>query len=405
MGQPKTMKRRTVFASLWSAGGPQSDDGPSSTSRLNQTISFDVTQQQNSINIQGDGIEVFFAVEGVALPGKVDPSFAVWGLLQRAMEEGFNLHINQPIDPRVAENAEHLSQIWETWAPNHFRSVKVTSASGWSRARASRKPRVHLYSGGVDSTYSLLTNQSQGDPRFAVTVCGVDQTHEGNFANLIEKTAPLLKKLNYQRISVSTNAQRNPPALTHGFTLAASAFLLSDLFSCSALAADSTLAEDMATFPWGTNHVTNEYFCGSDFFIETVGNDSKRTKKIATLVDAGIDPQWLSFCRKAIPANCGTCGKCVRTKAMFLVATGSIPEIFLDNRFDHSLFEEIGSKYAHRVHLFDIYHCAKDRGMLDKFPGLEKAVEQSRLQAEAYEELNKPRNLEKPNKKSKPLRS
>jgi hypothetical protein len=177
------------------------------------------------------------------------------------------------------------------------------------------------------------------------------------------------------------------------------------MFSFSALAADSTLAEDMATFPWGTNHVTNAYFAGSDFLVQTVGNDCKRTEKIATLVDAGIDPQWLSFCRKAIPANCGTCGKCVRTKAMFLVAAGGIPEIFLDNRFDHSLFEEIGSKYAHRVHLFDIYHCAKDRGILDKFPGLEKAVEQSRLQAAAYEELNKPRNLEKPNKKAKRPRS
>ena len=405
MSQPKSKRTRTILESLWSTGRPQTGDQSPSISRLNQTISFDVRQDGNSINVQGDGIDVVFSVEGVALPRRADPSFAVWGLLQRAMEEGFNLHINEPVDPRVAANAEQLSQVWEMWAPNHFRSIKVTSASGWSRGSEIRKPRVHLYSGGVDSTYSLLKDRLPDAPGYAVTVCGVDQTHEGNFPSLLDKTAPLLDKLNYERISVWTNAQRNPPALTHGFTLAASAFLLSDLFVCGTLAADSTLAEDMATFPWGTNHVTNEYFAGSDFFVQSAGADSKRTEKIAALVDAGIDPTWLSFCRKAIPANCGTCGKCIRTKAMFLVATGNIPNIFVNNRFDYALIKEIGSKYAHRVHLFDIYHCAKNRGMLDKFPGLENVVEQSRLQAAAYEALHKPRNLEKSKKKAKRLKS
>ena len=66
-----------------------------------------------------------------------------------------------------------------------------------------------------------------------------------------------------------------------------------------------------------------------------------------------------------MPDNCGTCRKCIRTKAMFLVSTGSIPEIFVDNSFNEVLAQQMARKFSERVHLFDIYHCARNRGVLD----------------------------------------
>ena len=70
--------------------------------RIGKTITFDVTQDGNEVAAHGDGIEANFAVSGINLPANVDANFAVWGLLPRAMEEGFNLHLNRPIDPVVA---------------------------------------------------------------------------------------------------------------------------------------------------------------------------------------------------------------------------------------------------------------------------------------------------------------
>jgi hypothetical protein len=375
----------SILEFLGGTGRSSPTTGRPLKSRPGQTIAFDVTQNGNEISIHAAGIDIFFAVEGLALPTKTDPSFAVWGLLPLAMEEGFNFHINHPIDPLVAANAEHLSKIWEMWTPHRSYSVKVSGQSGWSRLERTRRPLVQLYSGGIDSTFSILKHRNPEANGVTATVCGVDKTQEENFPSLIAKTEPLLKMLNYDRVLIRTNAQRDPPALTHGFTLASCLFLLSDLFEEGTLAADSTFAEDMATFPWGTNHVTNEYFAGSDFSIRTVGTDVKRTEKIAAIVEAGIDLGWLSFCRsrRVIPDNCGICGKCIRTKAMFLVATGSIPKIFLDNSFDESLLRKMGEKYSHRVHLFDVYHCAQERGMLDKIPGLETLVEECRAQAAA----------------------
>jgi hypothetical protein len=138
----------------------------------------------------------------------------------------------------------------------------------------------------------------------------------------------------------------------------------------------------MATFPWGTNHVTNEYLAGSDFSVRTIGADVARTDKITAIMGAGLDPRTLSFCRKrgVMPDNCGTCRKCIRTKAMFLVSTGSIPEIFADNSFTETLAKEMAKNFSERVHLFDIYHCARNRGVLDKIPTLAALVEQCRAQ-------------------------
>jgi len=162
--------------------------------------------------------------------------------------------------------------------------------------------------------------------------------------------------------------------------LASCLFLLSDLFEQGTLAADSTHAEGMLWFPWGSNRVTNAYFVGSDFSVRTVGAEATRTEKIMKIIAAGIDPQWLSFCRKrgVFPDNCGTCRKCARTKAMFLAATGSIPQIFRDNGFDEALFGRMIRKSSDRAHLFDIYFCAQDRGTSDKIPGLATMIDEFR---------------------------
>ena len=118
--------------------------------RIGETIAFDIAQDGNEIAARGDGIEVNFAVEGIDLPPKADANFAVWGLLPLAMEEGFNLHINRPIDPLVAANAERVSEIWETWVPNRYRSIKVSGEGGWSRGPSKRQNWVQLFSGGID---------------------------------------------------------------------------------------------------------------------------------------------------------------------------------------------------------------------------------------------------------------
>lgn len=351
---------------------------------MGETVAFDIAQDGNNVTIAGDDIAVKFAVEGIELPPAIDASFAVWGLLSLAMAEGFNLKINRPIDPRVAHNAECLSRIWEMWVPSRFRSISVSGAGKWSRARRTDLSDVHLYSGGVDSTFALLELGVRPRRGHVATVFGLDYRRdgdEGRFAKLIAKTDPLLEKLNHQRIIVRTDANRQPQKLTHGFTLAACLFLLSDIFEGGTIAADLTHAEDMVAFPWGTNHITNPYFAGSDFAMRTVGANIGRTEKLAAIAANSAAVPFLSCCRqeKIMPSNCGICSKCIRTKAMFIAATGNVPDIFVDNTFGERLMAKLDlSNRFERAELFDLYCYAEERGVLSAIPGLTLLVERLR---------------------------
>ena len=219
------------------------------TRRQGETVAFKVTQTGNVVIIEGDRIRIDFAVEGIQLPPQVDPSFAVWALLPRAMEEGFDIHIPHPIDPKVKANAERLARIWEMWVPSRYRSIKVSGEGEWSRIQNHRLPFIHFYSGGVDSTYSILQFSNNDSPAYVLTIDGFDYRGDwgpGAFHKLIVKTDPLLEKLNYRRIVIRTNAGCRPFKFTAGFSLASCAFLLSDLFEGSTLAADHSPEQDMA---------------------------------------------------------------------------------------------------------------------------------------------------------------
>jgi 7-cyano-7-deazaguanine synthase in queuosine biosynthesis len=354
------------------------------TRQENNTIAFDVTQQNASIRLQADGVNIDFSVEGIELLPASDASFAVWALLPVAMRRGFNIQINRPIDPLVAANAEYLSKIWEMWVPSLYRSVRITGAGEWSRTTQTRSPCIHLYSGGVDSTFAILKYADAQKRGHVLTIYGLDyrrgEKDKSNFDKLISKTEPLLKELNYQRVIVRTSAKRVPHDLTHGFTLAACLFLLSDLFEEGTIAADLTHAQDMVAFPWGTNHVTNQYFTGSDFRLRTVCAVG-RTEKLATIAASEIGLPFLSCCRQedALPGNCGTCPKCIRTKAMFIAATGKVPDVFLDTTLDEDLMSKLDLEDRfERASLFDLYSYAQEQGTVHKIPGLLHLVERCR---------------------------
>ena len=357
--------------------------GKNSRSRVGQTVAFDVSQDGNRVKITGDDVDLYFVVEGIDLPPKVDATFAVWAVLVLAMENGFNIEISHPIDPEVAANAEKLSQFWEMWRPRRYRSIRVSGKGAWQRPKRARHPCLQMYSGGVDATYALLQNNDRDKRGHAATIFGFeykDEVDKPGFAKLLAKTAPLLDRLNCQRIVIDTNVNRKPSLYTYGFTLAASLHLLSDLFEGGTFAADYTHAQDLVAFPSGTNHIINEYFNGSDFTVRSVGDKLSRTEKVAAIVEHNVDLSLLSFCREkeAMPENCGVCKKCIRTKAMFLATTGRLPDIFLDTAFDAELMQKFLVKGHERTYVFDLYFYLKDRDRLDAVPGLLDLVDHYR---------------------------
>ena len=349
--------------------------------RIGETVAFDVVQNGNRVDINADGIGIYFAVDGIALPDEIDATFAAWALLALAMEQGFNIHIKRPIIEKLRRT------------PNACRNFgRCGRRAGTDRSGLAGRAHGHGHRASIYPTFSCIRAAStpptpcsrMAIPRSAATLPRSSEliraTRRLGFKKLIAMTDPLLERLNCQRIIIRTDANRKPSEYAHGFTLAASLFLLSELFEGGAIAADRTLAQDMVTFPWGTNHVVNPYFSGSDFTVRSIGHEIGRTEKIAALAEAKIDFSILSFCRQRdfIPDNCGVCNKCIRTKAMFLAVTGTLPDIFVDMRLDEELMRKLHLKRNERTHAFDLYFYAKERGILDFIPGLASLVEHYR---------------------------
>lgn len=94
--------------------------------------------------------------------------------------------------------------------------------------------------------------------------------------------------------------------------------------------------------------------------------------------EAGADePRGLAL-PVPLPQGGGRCSKCIRTKAMFVAATGGTPELFIDNSFDEKLMLELPLGGREVAHILDLYAYAKDRGVVDQVPGLSPLVEECR---------------------------
>jgi len=341
---------------------------------------FQVVQTGNRVELAGWEEPIFYEVSGVDLPPLTNYAFAVWHILPKALAEHFDFTIDGPVDAETLANATRMARTWELWQPRVFRAATVRATVTPPPPPPGRMSELTLYSAGIDSTHMLLSRGRLDRPGSALTIHGMDYSHETQrpFDELLEITGPLLTRLNYRRIFVRSNAIR----LAHGFhgwgmLLAGHAFLLSGLFGSALFAADSTWEEDMAIFPWGSNHVTDRYFSGYDFHLRPQHDTVTRSEKVAAIAAVPDALRSVSFCkdRSVRPYNCGVCTKCVRTKVMFLLMTGAIPSIFHNNSYSERLLEVLPlNDRSETSFLVDVYQRARDSGRLELVPGLEQRM-------------------------------
>lgn len=116
---------------------------------------------------------------------------------------------------------------------------------------------------------------------------------------------------------------------------------MSSLFKEGVFAADRTIEQDVVVGPWGTNHAVVRFLRSSDFALTALYDNISRSEKAANVAANPIALNGLTFCnnlqakpRWQAALNCGECEKCIRTKAMFVVETGVIPNVFVDMSLD-----------------------------------------------------------------------
>ena len=315
-------------------------------------------------------------------------NFAAWALLPIGMTLGRDIVIENAGDSVTEKNARTLSEIWFSWLPQKFKPISVSFQSHKNVPPAITDEELVFFSGGIDSTYNLLKRMEDGKKQVLLTV-DFGNTGPEQFSQLLSRTGALASAASDSRLIVRTNVFRIykqlgiRPDIGHGFALASVGFLWDGILSGANIAADSARFQEPIWYPWGTNSVTNELFKSSSFGLDTSCLSLTRSQKIHELSENPAQLDSLVFCtnRKIQPKNCGTCSKCVRTKAMFLATAGHIPNIFVDSTWDGKFFKSIESKLRkERVYLIDIYMEAAKRGRT--IPGLNAAFRKLVLDCE-----------------------
>jgi len=336
------------------------------------TMPVQVRRDGNRATVTGPFGEVFFEIDDPGIEIARD-DFAVWVALAFAMSDGGTIRLDAPVDPSVAANAHKISRIWNAWLPKSMHMVQVDAETAVLPSGAA-KGRVMAFSGGIDSTYSLVRYREALDIERLVTIHGFDYrlSDRQGFHRLVEKNRAIASAMNTRLTVVRTNlfVLASPWRFTHVIGLAAILWLFTKPYGGGLFSADLARHEDFLNFPYGTNGVTNRLFGGSDFRVDPLGDDVTRPEKVAAVLARPDLAPLVTLCPKAQTngQNCGRCDKCLLGKLICLAVADRARPIFADDELTNDAFRQIekGKRLDFRQAIFrDIHQIALDRGNPD----------------------------------------
>jgi hypothetical protein len=233
--------------------------------------------------------------------------FAVWICLPIAMVKGVDLFVHGVGTAETKRNAERLSDIWSSWLPKKFSLINVEFEKYRELSEPSEFTQRPLmcFSGGVDSTYSLINYDFEGVKPDLLTLQGMDYSVEdtGKFERAINKSSALVDGLVNQRFYVSSNAYdvyrkyKIKTSLSYIFLLATVASYLSKNHSYWILAADHAWYQQFEAFPYASTFATNRYFNQGDYKLVTHGEDVTRSEKLSSIANELQALKSISFCK------------------------------------------------------------------------------------------------------------
>jgi hypothetical protein len=279
------------------------------------------------------------------------------------------------------KNAEKLSNIWACWLPKKYSLINVEFSEYRDLDSNKDKKQLLLFSGGVDSTYTILNKKFQEKPDL-LTIQGMDYkiSDQDKFEQAIQKTNILASEYADQRVTVRSNAFdiyktfEIAPRLSFVFLLSSVSFLFIKKYRDVTMAADFSLYQQFEALPYGSSIATDQLYDSGDFRIESYGNDVTRAEKLPSILANELALQSLSLCKdkKVRPENCGTCYQCIRIKYMMLATNGKIfNECFINPLLDQSLKidRSIGGD-KQDAHIKSTYTAGFRNGNLEKIPNI-----------------------------------
>lgn len=316
----------------------------------------------------------------ITLDKKVDEiadlnDFAVWIFLPLAMGTGHDLNICGKGTATTIENAHELTRIWQTWMPAHYSSITIDFEHVVANDPINNEvsKNLLLYTTGIDSTYSAHQNFDHKDQLDLLTVkqseYGIARQKGERFAE--EYANDRLIAESNVRYLYEENEVTSEWSGMLTFELAGILFLHSS-YSDYYIGSDFTSFQLPAVYPYVNSEISNSRIDNGYRQLTTTNTETLRSSKAKYIYENNLE-DYLNFCDNAKPDNCGKCSKCMRTKLMFKVTTGDIPDIFQYPDLPEDWIETMNTRSRYeRAYLNDILIKAKENDDVN-IPNLEQA--------------------------------
>lgn len=263
------------------------------------------------------------------LSGRAD-AFAV-GLLPLALALGEDLEVEGALSPRLAAGLEEYQRALHFWFPRQQKRVglRCGSLEALPPDQAGQGCAT-LFSGGVDSSYTLMAHQPGWQPlpqfqaRYALFVKGFDiplqdrRDHELSLPVFTRELAPM----GVEVIDCATNLRYLTSGLLkwripHGAALVAVGLALDRLLRYLLVPATYGLDE---LIPLGTSPMIDHWLSTDTLKVIHHGSTVSRIEKVEAISRWEPAQHFLRVCiddqkRRGVE-NCCRCEKCIRTMAM-----------------------------------------------------------------------------------------
>jgi hypothetical protein len=272
------------------------------------------TEGGHFVEADVDGVPVWFASEEETLcTDAVAPASA---LMLPALHAERAVHTDGALWPRWRTGMSELQHILHEWWG--YPELAPTSAVPDAESPPPAAGRALLFSGGVDSFYSLLRAGTEADRLVFVHGFDVPLADEAHAAVAIAAMREAASAVGARPVVVRTNLREHPAVAAvpweraHGGALAAVGHVLAD--HVGTVHVSATYARDRSP-PWGSHWRTDKLWSSERVSLVHTGAEHRRAEKLLLVADEPLVQRHLRVCWKSEGGtiNCSRCDKCLLT--------------------------------------------------------------------------------------------
>lgn len=287
---------------------------------------------------RGETREIFFEFavpDGRPVRKRLRPFLLAF--LPVAMRQGWSLSSEEPVDATTLENLHQWQASFAGWRPWSLGSIDLNLPVAEVTEVGGKLGGMVAFSGGVDSSYTVLRQAPAGRIASGVLVQGMDigVDDHASFARAKADSETTLASMGLRALWVRTNVRSlgRRPFLhwceeTFGIWLASALSCLEPWHDRAFIA--SSYPYRHLQLACGSNPVTDRFLGSRDVPYEHDGASMSRVEKAAALAGEPRLTNRLRVCfdQAGAGANCGRCRKCMLTQLCLWLGGEERPAAF-----------------------------------------------------------------------------